>query len=196
MERNAVSKVSRMAGIAIFMSIVVVLTIVATFVKIGSFPITLTLVPIVVGAALYGPRAGAILGATFGVVVLIFCISGADPGGAVLWTLNPALTAVLCLLKGALAGLAAGGVYAVFSKKNRYLGVALAAVVSPVVNTGVFLAAMVVFFRGTLTAWADGASLVYFAFVGLAGVNFLIELGINIVLSPAVTRILKAAKRA
>lgn len=65
---------------------------------------TLTLVPIVVGAALYGPRAGAWLGFVFGAVVLIACITTADPTGGLLWNLNPFMTALLCLVKGIAAG--------------------------------------------------------------------------------------------
>ena len=45
----------------------------------------------------------------FGFVVLVACIFGWDMGGAVLWNAQPFLTAVVCLGKGVLAGLAAGG---------------------------------------------------------------------------------------
>ena len=52
-------KTRRMAGLSILTALVVVLQVVATFVKIGAFPVTLTLVPIVIGGALYGRKAGA-----------------------------------------------------------------------------------------------------------------------------------------
>lgn len=195
MNNSLSSKTNRMVGIAIFMAIVVVLQIVATFIKFGSFPITLTLVPIIVGAAMYGQAAGAVLGGTFGVVVLIFCVSGVDPSGNILWVINPMLTAVLCVGKGALAGFAAGAVYSAISKKNIYVGVMCAAFVCPVVNTGVFIAGMILFFRDTFTAWAGGTSLIYFAFIGLAGLNFLIELTVNVVLAPAVVRIINIVKK-
>lgn len=76
---NSTEKTRRLVGLSIFTALVIVLQLVATFVKIGSFPVTLTLVPIVVGAALYGPRAGAWLGFVFGAVVLIACITGGGP---------------------------------------------------------------------------------------------------------------------
>jgi uncharacterized membrane protein len=207
-------KTKRLVGLALFTAIVVILQVIATFVKLGPFAITLTLIPIVVGAALYGPGAGAYLGGVFGVVVLIACITGADPGGAILWSANPFLTAVLCLVKGILAGLASGLLYTGVGKKRlllgfpisdiqppelseklakrrSYTGVVLAAVASPIVNTGIFLIAMYLFFFDTLVSWAGGTPLVSYVFIGLAGVNFLVELLINIVLCPVVARIIK-----
>ncbi|NLF34555.1 MAG: ECF transporter S component, partial [Clostridiales bacterium] len=50
-----------MTGLAIMTAIIVVLQVVASFVKFGPFSITLALAPIIIGAALYGPMAGAYL---------------------------------------------------------------------------------------------------------------------------------------
>ena len=190
------SRTKKLAGMAIFISIVVVLQLFASFVKIGPFSITLALAPIVVGAAIYGRAAGAGLGGAFGVVVLIMCINGVDPGGHVLWVANPALTAALCIVKGALAGFLSGVVYSALSKKNIYLGVICAAIVCPITNTGIFLAAMVLFYHGILTEWAGGTDIVYFLFIGIAGINFILEAAINIAISPAILRIIKASKSA
>ena len=54
---------------------------------------------------------------------------------------------------------------------------------------------MVLFFKDTLTAWANGADLVYYIIFGLVGINFLIEFAINVILSPAILSIAKGAKR-
>ena len=86
---NSTEKTRRLVGMSIFTALVIVLQLVATFVKIGTFPVTLTLVPVVIGAALYGAGVGAWLGFVFGAVVLVACIAGADQGGAILWNLNP-----------------------------------------------------------------------------------------------------------
>ena len=108
---RASEKTRRLTGLALMTAIIVVLQVVASFVKFGPFTITLALAPILIGAALYGPKAGACLGGVFGAVVLLACILGWDPGGAILWNANPFLTALVCLGKGILAGLAAGLVY-------------------------------------------------------------------------------------
>lgn len=42
---------------------------------------------------------------------------------------------------------------------------------------------------------AENSNVVYFIFIGCAGINFLIELAINLVLAPSVCKIIKAVKR-
>ena len=73
---RASEKTRRLTGLALMTAIIVVLQVVASFVKFGPFPITLALAPIIIGAALYGPKAGAYLGGVFGIVVLLACILG------------------------------------------------------------------------------------------------------------------------
>ncbi len=185
-----------MVGLAILTAIVVVLQLLGSFIKFGPFTISLVLIPIVVGAALYGPRGGAFLGFVFGVIVLIAVITGADQGGFILWSANWFLTALTCLGKGILAGLLAGVVYRAFEKKNTVFATVLAAITAPVVNTGIFLICMNLFFHKILVEWAGGSNVVYYMIVGLVGVNFLIELGISIILSPAIVTIIKSRKKA
>ncbi|MDR1663996.1 MAG: ECF transporter S component [Clostridiales bacterium] len=192
---TASPNLKRLVGMAILIALIVVLQMVAGVIKVGAFSITLTLVPIVVGAAMYGAVPGCLLGLAFGAVVLMNCVSGVDPGGNMLWAANPALTACLCLFKGGAAGFCSGLMYKLVAKKNFFAGVICAAVVCPAVNTGVFIAAMILFYRETLLLWAGETHFLTYAFVALAGVNFLIELAVNIVLSPAVIRVLKAAKK-
>ena len=70
MENNRIST-RTLTGLALFTAIVVVLQFLGAFVRFGPFSISLVLIPIVVGAALYGPLAGAWLGVVFGLVVLL-----------------------------------------------------------------------------------------------------------------------------
>ena len=193
---RASEKTRRLTGLALLTAIIVVLQIVASFIKFGPFSITLALAPIIIGAALFGKGAGAWLGGVFGVVVLLACIMGWDVGGNILFTANPLLTAILCIVKGALAGLAAGAVFQAVSKKNMTGGSILAGIVSPVVNTGVFCLGLALFFYDTLVAWAGGTDLIYYIIFGLTGVNFLLELVINLVLSTVIVRVVKARSRA
>jgi uncharacterized membrane protein len=187
-------KLNRMTGTAILFAIVVALQILASFIKFGPFSITLALIPIIVGAAMYGARSGAVLGAAFGAITLMMAVNGVDAGAHMLWQARPAVTAVLCVLKGALAGWGAGLVYAAAAKWSHYIGVFGAAFVCPVINTGIFIASMALFYRDILTIWAGDTSVLYFALIGLTGVNFLIELGVNLVLAPTVVRIIQIVK--
>ena len=181
------SNVYRLTGLAILTAIIIVLQIFTTFVKFGPFSITLALVPIVVGAAMFGKGAGAYLGAVLGVIVTIMSATGGDPGGFMVWSANPFLCTVLCILKTAVAGFLAGLMYELVGKKNKLLGVILAALIS--------IIGMLLFFRETLAAWANGSDLLTFIIIGLTGVNFLVELGVNIVLSPVVVKIIDAVKK-
>ena len=159
--------------------------------KFGPVSITLALIPIVVGAAAYGMFAGAFLGCVFGAAVLVMCIFGWDVGGNILWVANPPVTALLCLIKGGAAGFLSGAVYILIAKKSSDIGAALAAIICPVTNSGIFCLAMVLFYNDTLLAWAgDTPALTYMIF-GLVGINFITELFINVILSPVIARILK-----
>lgn len=148
------TKIQKMVGLAIFTAVIVVLQLVATFVKVGPISITLTLIPIVVGAAVYGKGAGAYLGGVFSVVVIICCITGADAGGAMIWNANPFLCVVVCMLKGMAAGFVAGLLYRLISQKSVIGGAVVAAVLSPIVNTGIFCLGLILFFRPILVEWA------------------------------------------
>ena len=65
------NKTKNMVGVGLFTAIVMVLQFLGGGIKFGIFSISLVLVPIVVGAALYGWKAGALLGFAFGVAVLL-----------------------------------------------------------------------------------------------------------------------------
>lgn len=185
-----------MVGIAFMMALVVVMQSISGMIPpIGGFSISLVLIPIVLGAAVYGPGAGALLGATFGVIVYINCVTGADPGGAMVFQASPVLCFLVVMGKGTLAGLAAGTVYKLLKDKNAYLAMLLAAIVCPVVNTGVFVAAMLLFFIDVLAAWAGGANIIGYVLTGLILANFVPELIINVVFSPSGQLIYKVVQR-
>ena len=174
---------------AILTAIVIVLQLLCTFVRVGPFSITLALMPIIIGAALYGPLVGGWLGFVFGVVVLLVDASAflaVDVFG----------TVVTVLAKGFLAGFAAGLVYKVLEKVNTYLAVAIAAVVSPLVNTGIFFLGCQIFFMPTISSWAgEGETAMHFLIFGMIGFNFIIEMVTNAILCPTVVRLLKIGKK-
>ena len=191
MEKKRIST-RTLTGLALFTAIVVVLQLLGSFIRFGPFSISLVLIPIVVGAALYGAWAGAWLGFVFGVTVLL---SG---DAAAFLVVNPLGAVPVVLLKGALAGLCAGLVYRLIAKKNETAAVICAAVTAPVVNTGIFLLGCLVFFMPTINEWAAGAGFASagkFMIFGLVGGNFLFELLFNIVLSPVITRLIKIGKK-
>lgn len=183
-------KIKRMAAVALLMALVVVMQFVSGLIPpVGGFSISLVLIPVVLGSALYGPGVGALLGGTFGVIVFINCVTGADPGGAMVFQANPVLCFLVVMAKGMLAGLLSGWVYRLLKNKNTYLAMLCAAIICPVVNTGVFVVCMLTFFKDVLSAWAGGGDLLAYILTGLVVANFLPEMIINVVFSPAGQRI-------
>ena len=185
--------VKELVGLAIILSIVIVLQTIGSFIKIGSFSISLVLVPIVIGAILYGPKAGAILGLTFSLVVVYQCASGVDAGGAILFNANAFLTVLLCVLKGTLCGFGAGLIYQKLKIKNDLIRTLIASISAPIINTGIFVIGLYICFFDILKAWAGGSNTVYYVITGLVGLNFVIETAFNGFLSPAILRIIKIA---
>ena len=178
--------------LAFLTAIVAVLAYYGGFIKIGGLAsISLTLIPVVVGATLCGPWAGAWLGGVAGAVFF------ATPDAAFWFGLSIPGTIITVMVKGVLSGLCAGLVYKLLENVNRYLAVLVSAIVCPVVNTGIFLLGSVVFFMDTVSTGADaeGISVGTYLIVFFVGLNFIFELIVNIAMSPAVVRILDVVKK-
>ena len=218
-------KTKKIVGIGLFTAIVLVLQFLGGSIRFGMFSISLVLVPIVVGAAVYGWQAGAWLGFTFGVAVLLSGDAAAflavDVIGTILTVLVKGTAAGLCtgLLYKAMYGLLGKyskrqvklmesqfglgkcceeAAYDFISRNNKYIAVLVSAIACPVVNTGIFLLGCKLFFMETVTAWgaaAGFANAASYMFIGLAGTNFLIELATNLFLSPVIVRLISFAKK-
>ena len=173
---------------AILTALVIILQYFAIFLRTSVFSFSFVLIPVVIGAATCGVSTATWLGFVFGVIVLL---SGdANP----FLTVNAIGTVLTVLMKGILCGFASALVYRGLQKFNRYLAVVVAAVVCPLVNTGVFLLGCLAFFMDTLRTWAGGTDVVTYMFVVLIGINFIFEMACNIVLSPLVVRLLNIRK--
>ena len=193
MNANSQGKTRRLAGLALFTALIVILQLLGNFIRFGPVSVSLVALPIAVGAAVYGGAAGLWLGFVFGMVVLL---SG---DAAAFFAFSVPGTLLTVLVKGIACGGLAGLVYAWLSRKNRTLAAVTAAIVCPVVNTGVFLLGCRIFFLPMLADMAQnlgfGDNVGRFMIIGLVGVNFLAELGINIVLSPVILRLIRIGRK-
>lgn len=197
----------RLVELSLLAALVVVLQLFGSFIKIGPLPMSLVLVPIVIGAILHGPKAGALLGGVFGVVTAVMGIIGVDAFSALLWTANPICFVLICLAKAILAGFGAGLIYKALLTLTKGKGITAVTVVAcaaaPVINTGLFVVGMFTCFFSTLTelptmfpdAFGQFTSPVKLVFIGLAGFNFLGEFLVNLILSPAVVRIVDVIQK-
>ena len=172
-------------------ALVIILQMLGSFIRFGTFAISLVLIPIVIGAAVGGTKLSTWLGFIFGVVVL--CTDA-----AAFFAVSIFGTVLTVLMKGIAAGLAAGFIYRLFEKKNQYLAVVLAAIACPIANTGVFVLGSFIFFYKTLEEWGIGlgySNAIAYLFLGMIGLNFIFELLSNILLSPVVVRRLNVFKK-
>lgn len=185
--------IQKLVGTAILTAVVLCLQLFLGSIKLGPFNITFTLIPMILGAILYGAASAAFLGLVFGIMVCFSVVSGSDAGGFILFSQKPFLTLFLVLLKstaaGYLSGLAAG-----FLRKKSQLKVTkvlLPAILAPIVNTGIFIAGLLLFFQDTLKMWAMGAPIIDYLLFSILGINFVMEFTINLLLIPVILRILE-----
>ncbi len=175
----------------VFIALLTALTAVFSMIKIpvaSTATVTLVLPIVVIGAALYGP----IVGAWLTIIPTITSFGEA----ALFLTYSPVGTGITLFLKGILAGLCAGLVYKALCKKHPLGAVTCAAIVAPVVNSGVFTLGCYIFIWDELVelAAANGVGIAVLL-LGLVVINFILELILNLVLCPTIFRVLQIIKK-
>ena len=180
-QKNKMSTGTMVLG-AVLTALVIVLQYLSMAIRFGSFSITLSLTPIVIGAVSCGIGMGAWLGLVFGVTVLL------TGDAAPFWAVSAVGTFVTVIAKGVAAGIFPALMYKLLKNTTQTVASAVSAIISPIANTGVFLLGCVIFFIPTLIEWYGNVS----AFLAIIfSFNFVIELVLNIVLTPVVIRLLK-----
>ena len=174
----------KLTFLAILTAIVFVLQF---FVKIplGQFTISVSLSVIVLGAAVYGYFGGGFLGAVSGFAILL------NGDAALFYGFNFLLTVLLVMLKGIASGLAAAFAFKLLKRINEYVAVIVAAILAPIVNTGIFFLGTILFFFPDIQAMAGGQNVIIFVLIGFIGLNFFVELILNVLLAPIIVRLLK-----
>ncbi len=199
MNKTQKVKTLEMTELAILTAIVLVLQLTGTTIKLTGLgtSISLVLIPIVLGAVLLGPAAGAWLGFAFGTVTYLMGVFGMDGFTNILFNAHPFLTALICFGKGICAGLAAGLIYHALKKFNTYAAAIAAAAAAPIVNTGLFILGGLTMTETLAVNFADGAgvSVVYYLIIFCAGINFLFELALNLILSPVIYKVSVIVKK-
>ena len=194
-------KTLKLTQMSILFALVIALQSIASF---GFINICLCLIPITLGAILLDWKGGLVLGALFGFIALFWGLVGKDQFTFFLFSANPAMTIAICLVKGSLAGLVPALLYkwmSNFKYKNSNLVAAIVASISaPIANTGIFTIGSLIIKNDVVEAMTkayesagapppDMSNFIAFLFLGLIGINFIIEFAINVVLSPAIHKI-------
>lgn len=182
------NKIKKMTGIAVFTAILVVMQVISNYVTIGNINLNLTLVPIVLGSIIYGPLAGAFLGAINGIITIF------APSTAGFLTFNPFVTIILCIAKTTIAGTVSGWIFKLLSNKNYTLAIILSSMVVPIINTGLFVIGTLLIFMPLIEQGAAAVGevdAVKFLFIVVIGINFIVEFSLNAILCPTISYIVK-----
>lgn len=181
--------------LAVLATLLIVLNLLGTVFKVIT-NVNLTLIPIVLGALILGWRGGLILGIISGLMTFIFGVTAVDPFTNILFTQHPVLTFLTCVVKITVAGVVGGLLYSAVQKKNKYVAVFSASAIIPIINTAIFIIGALLMSDtiGTM-AQSNGVDIIYFLVILCAGVNFLIELAINLLVAPAIHTVVRILEK-
>lgn len=204
MAKNQMSKLVKFVQLAVLAAIVVVMSFTPLgYLKLGPLSIALVIIPVVTGAIVLGPGAGAFLGLVFGVTSFAQCF-GMDAFGTTLMSINPFFTFVMCIPTRILAGYLCGLIFkginkALKDKKASEISYPVAAVSGPVFNTLFFMSSLVLLFgktdfiQGMMES--TGAENFFMFLVIMVGVNGLVEIASCLVVASAVSKALTVANK-
>lgn len=185
-------RTSRMVQLALFTAIIILLAFTPLgYIKTLGVEITLIVIPVTVGAIVLGPKAGAILGAIFGITSFLQCF-GLSAFGTMLFEISPLGTFVICMVPRILMGWLTGLIFLRLRKISRNLSFALSNLIGPLLNTVFFMIVLLLLFYNTEyiqgIAQTLGAKNIV-AFVALfVGLNGLIEMGVSFIVGTAVSK--------
>lgn len=137
------------AEYALFIAIILVMRITGlTRIPVGPLFMTLSMIPIAIGAMLLGPLGGAVLGLVYGFTSLYDAITAASPMTGIFFQLSPFHTIILCVVLRTLVGALTGWLFLAFKKLDKkriwcYFAGGLAA---PMLNTILFMGYIVLVF--------------------------------------------------
>ena len=167
---------------AIFIAIIFVMRATGlSRIPVGPLVMTLTMVPIAIGAMLLGPLGGAVLGMVFGFTSLYDAMIGASAMTGFFFQLSPLHTIALCVGTRTLVGAATGWLFKLFKglDKKRIWCYFAGGLAAPLLNTVLFMGYIVLFFYQTdfvqKTAAKIGAVNPLMFVVLLVGVQGLVE---------------------
>lgn len=190
---NMSAKTLKMIQLALLTAIIVLMAFTPVgFIRTPGLEITLIGIPVVVGAVLLGPSGGAILGAVFGLCSFLQCF-GMSPFGAVLLGINPFWTFVMCFVPRTLMGWLSALIFKGLRKvdKTRFFSFLAACLGGALLNTILFMSALMLFFGQSEYILSMQGSMNVFAFVlAFVGVNGLIEAIVCAVVGTAISKAL------
>ncbi len=204
MQKNQMSKLVKFVQLAVLTAIVVIMSFTPLgYLKIGPLSIALVIIPVVTGAIVLGPGAGAFMGLVFGITSFAQCF-GMDAFGTTLCSINPFFTFLMCIPTRVLSGFLCGLIFKGMSKglagkKSAFLSYPVASVSGPVFNTAFFMSCLVLLFGKTefiqnIIA-STGASNLFMFMLMFVGVNGAVEIASCLIVASALSKALNVANK-
>lgn len=194
-------KTLRMVQLSVLIAIVLIMTFTQLgYLRTAGLEVSLITIPVVIGAMIIGPGAGAALGLVFGLTSFYMCF-GMSAFGAVLLGINPFLTFLVCVPTRTLMGFLTGVVFRGFHRIDKTKTVCYFAggLLGAFFNTLFFMGMLIICFWNTdyirdLNVSFGGLNPVLFA-VAMSGINGLLELPAACLAGGAVSKALSRAFR-
>ncbi len=167
------------------------------YLNIGPLAISLNMIPVAIGAVALGPGAGAFLGALFGITSCLQCvgIGGTSAMGVLLFEISPVLALAQRFVPRLLAGWITGFAYKGLRKLNHNVAVFATGFCAALLNTVLFMTALVLLFGQTdyLQGLIGGRNI--FVFIcSFVGINAVVEMVAATLIVGAVCKALEKLK--
>ena len=198
-------KIRRLVLLAVLTAIVLLMAFTPLgYLKLPFLEISFLMIPVVLGAILLGPAAGAVLGAVFGLTSFFQCF-GMSAFGTVLLGINPVLMFLVCVPTRILAGWLSGVIFSAIFKaeekreKRHLISFGAASLAGPILNTILFTGTLTVFFYRTdyiqELAGKLGAGNPFMFIILFVGINAVIEAAVGFIVCSVISKAVFSATR-
>lgn len=191
--QNKKNKTRKLTQMALLTAIILLMAFTPLgYLRTGVVEITFIMIPVVVGAILMGPGAGAILGGVFGLTSFIQCF-GMSALGAMLLQVNWFFTFVVCFVPRVLTGWLAGLIFKALYKvdKTRLVSFAVASLSGAVLNTIFFVGSLELLFYNTVLGMAAESGISVLAFLlSFVTLNSVLECAACLIVGTAISKAL------
>lgn len=181
------SNISVFTRTALLVAILVIMSVTPLgYLQVGALSITFLTIPVMIGAVTMGPCVGAVLGLAFGITSFLQAMWGTSALGALMFSVNPLLTGVTCIVPRVLVGLLCGFIFKGLRKiDNRRVWTFVAASFSaPILNTVLFMTTLLACFWKTILQ-TDAGQQIY----AVTGNNFVLFICLFVGINAAIEAI-------
>lgn len=186
------------ATFGVLVALMVVLQLFASAIPMFGVTLNFSLIPIVLGAIFFGSIGGGLMGFISGVITFITCaVMGREPFTLFLFQANPVMLTIVCIGKTTFAGVLSGLAYFFVSKKSKIAASYVAAILLPIVNTGLYLVGLIAM-KGDVAEYLGveaSAGAVFIAVFVIIWLNFVLEIVINALFAPAIATVARSVER-